>query len=50
VCRFSDAGGDANGWGLQTATIRAIVMAWILTLPAAMLIAGRLYIVVRSLL
>jgi PiT family inorganic phosphate transporter len=40
----------ANGSGLQTATIRAIVMAWILTLPAAMLIAGCLYIVVRGLL
>ena len=30
----------ANGSGLQTGTIRAIVLAWVLTLPAAMLIAG----------
>jgi PiT family inorganic phosphate transporter len=40
----------ANGSGLQMATIRAIVTAWFLTLPAAMLIAGCLYIAVRSLL
>jgi PiT family inorganic phosphate transporter len=40
----------ANGSGLQMATIRAIVIAWILTLPAAMLISGCLYIVLRSLL
>jgi PiT family inorganic phosphate transporter len=40
----------ANGSGLQTATSRAIVLAWILTLPATMFIAGCLYIVVRSLL
>jgi phosphate/sulfate permease len=32
------------------ATIRAIVTAWIPTLPAAMLIAGGLYIVMRSLM
>jgi inorganic phosphate transporter, PiT family len=40
----------ANRSGLQMATIRAIVTAWFLTFPAAMLIAGCLYIVVRSLL
>lgn len=38
----------ANGSGLQTATIRNIVLAWILTLPAAMLIAGCLYLVFRA--
>jgi inorganic phosphate transporter, PiT family len=40
----------ANRSGLQMATVRAILSAWFLTLPAAMLIAGCLYIVVRSLL
>ncbi|MGY3345976.1 PiT family inorganic phosphate transporter [Bradyrhizobium sp. USDA 4472] len=33
----------ANGSGLQWATIRNIAMAWVLTLPAAMLISGVLY-------
>ncbi|QOZ46643.1 inorganic phosphate transporter [Bradyrhizobium sp. CCBAU 53340] len=33
----------ANGSGLQWATIRNIAMAWVLTLPAAMLISGALY-------
>jgi inorganic phosphate transporter, PiT family len=33
----------ANGSGLQWSTIRNIVMAWVLTLPAAMALAGTLY-------
>ncbi|MBR0970940.1 MULTISPECIES: inorganic phosphate transporter [Bradyrhizobium] len=33
----------ANGSGLQWATIRNIAMAWVLTLPAAMIISGALY-------
>jgi PiT family inorganic phosphate transporter len=33
----------ANGSGLQMATIRNMVMAWVLTLPMAMLLAGLLY-------
>jgi len=33
----------ANGAGLQPRTIRNMVLAWILTLPAAMLISGGLY-------
>jgi PiT family inorganic phosphate transporter len=33
----------ANGAGLQGATIRNIALAWLLTLPAAMAIAGLLY-------
>jgi inorganic phosphate transporter, PiT family len=33
----------ANGSGLQLATIRNIATAWVLTLPAAMLISGSLY-------
>ena len=40
----------ANGSGLQFGTIRNIALAWILTLPAAMLIAGCLYLILRSLL
>jgi PiT family inorganic phosphate transporter len=33
----------ANGSGLQMATIRNLAMAWVLTLPAAMLLSGALY-------
>jgi PiT family inorganic phosphate transporter len=33
----------ANGSGLQLATIRNIALAWVLTLPAAMIISGFLY-------
>jgi PiT family inorganic phosphate transporter len=33
----------ANGSGLQLATVRNIAMAWVLTLPAAMIISGTLY-------
>lgn len=33
----------ANGSGLQWSTIRNIAMAWVLTLPAAMMISGLLY-------
>jgi PiT family inorganic phosphate transporter len=35
----------ANGAGLQIATIRNMAMAWVLTLPAAMLISGSLYVI-----
>jgi PiT family inorganic phosphate transporter len=35
----------ANGSGLQMATIRNLVMAWVLTLPAAILISGSLYVI-----
>ena len=35
----------ANGSGLQWSTIRNIAMAWVLTLPVAMLISGILYFV-----
>src|SRR6266568_2433885 len=34
----------ANGSGLQIATIRNMVMAWVLTLPAAILLSGTLYV------
>src|SRR6476646_5497478 len=33
----------ANGSGLQWSTIRNIAMAWVLTLPVAMMISGTLY-------
>jgi inorganic phosphate transporter, PiT family len=33
----------ANGSGLQLSTVRNIALAWVLTLPAAMVIAGTLY-------
>src|ERR1700723_2350119 len=35
----------ANGSGLQWSTIRNIIMAWVLTLPAAMLLSGTLYFI-----
>ena len=34
----------ANGSGLQLSTLRNIAMAWILTLPVAMMLSGGLYI------
>ncbi len=39
----------ANGSGLQWATVRNIALAWVLTLPAAMLLAGALYALFRAL-
>jgi PiT family inorganic phosphate transporter len=38
----------ANGSGLQWSTVRSIAMAWITTLPAAMLLSGGLYFVLRQ--
>jgi PiT family inorganic phosphate transporter len=35
----------ANGSGLQLATIRNLALAWVLTLPAAILLSGGLYFV-----
>ncbi len=35
----------ANGSGLQWATIRNIAMAWVLTLPIAMVLSGVLYLI-----
>ena len=40
----------ANGSGLQWSTLRSIALAWVLTLPAAMLISGGLYALFRTLL
>ena len=33
----------ANGSGLQWSTVRNIALAWVLTLPAAILLSGTLY-------
>jgi len=38
----------ANGSGLQWNTLRSIALAWVLTLPAAMLLSGVLYWIFRS--
>ena len=38
----------ANGSGLQWATLRSVALAWVLTLPAAMLIAGLLFAILRQ--
>ena len=40
----------ANGAGLQASTVRNIALAWVLTLPAAMAIAGALYAVFLTIL
>lgn len=33
----------ANGSGLRWSTVRNMIMAWVLTLPAAIVLAGSLY-------
>jgi inorganic phosphate transporter, PiT family len=40
----------ASGSGLQWSTIRNIALAWVLTLPAAMMISGTLYLLFSNLL
>jgi PiT family inorganic phosphate transporter len=35
----------ANGSGLQWSTVRNIILAWVLTLPAAMALSGTLYLI-----
>jgi inorganic phosphate transporter, PiT family len=35
----------ANGSGMQWSTVRSIAMAWVLTLPAAMLLSGTLFFI-----
>src|SRR5215831_14487645 len=37
----------ANGTGLQWGTVRNLIMAWVLTLPASIVIAGLLYWIFR---
>jgi inorganic phosphate transporter, PiT family len=38
----------ANGSGLQWGTIKNMALAWVMTLPAAMVIAGSLYVIFRQ--
>jgi PiT family inorganic phosphate transporter len=38
----------ASGAGLQWSTVRSMIMAWVLTLPAAILMSGSLYWVLRQ--
>jgi PiT family inorganic phosphate transporter len=38
----------ASGAGLQWSTVRSMILAWVLTLPAAILMAGSLYYVLRQ--
>jgi PiT family inorganic phosphate transporter len=33
----------ANGSGLQMSTLRSLAIAWVLTLPASVLLSGMLY-------
>ena len=39
----------ANGSGLQWSTVRNMALAWVMTLPAAMAIAGSLFVIFRQL-
>jgi inorganic phosphate transporter, PiT family len=39
----------ANGSGLQWATVRNVLLAWVLTLPAAILLSGGLFVLFRHL-
>lgn len=41
---------DANGSGLQWATMRALLMAWVLTLPVSIALVGGLYWLLRTFL
>jgi PiT family inorganic phosphate transporter len=38
----------ANGSGVQLSTIRSIALAWVLTLPCAMILSGTLYFLFRQ--
>jgi inorganic phosphate transporter, PiT family len=40
----------ASGSGLQWSTVRSLVLAWVLTLPAAILMSGTLYVLLRSIM
>lgn len=37
-----------NGSGLQWSTIKNMALTWVLTLPAAMVIPGSLYVILRQ--
>jgi inorganic phosphate transporter, PiT family len=38
----------ANGSGMQWSTVSSIAMAWVLTLPAAMILSGTLFVIFRA--
>jgi inorganic phosphate transporter, PiT family len=38
----------ANGSGMQWSTVRSIALAWVLTLPVAMIMSGLLYVIFRQ--
>ncbi len=38
----------ANGSGMQWGTVRNLVLAWVLTLPVAMLLSGTLFVIFRQ--
>ncbi len=38
----------ANGSGMQWSTVRSIALAWVLTLPCAMVMSGVLYVIFRQ--
>jgi PiT family inorganic phosphate transporter len=38
----------ANGSGSQWCTIKNMALAWVMTLPAAVIIAGSLYVIFRQ--
>ena len=40
----------ANGSGLQWSTVRNILLAWVLTLPVSILLAGVLFALLRVLI
>ena len=40
----------ANGTGLQMSTVRNLLMAWVLTLPASMALSFVLFVVLRQVL
>jgi inorganic phosphate transporter, PiT family len=40
----------ASGAGLQWGTVRSMILAWVLTLPAAILMSGSLYYLLRQLM
>ena len=46
----ANAENAANGSGLQWSTIRNIALAWVLTLPAAMILSGVLYLLFSRIL
>jgi phosphate/sulfate permease len=39
----------ANSSGLQMSTVRNLLLAWVLTLPVAMMLSGFLFVVFRNL-